>query len=329
MNNKLNIAWIILTNLIFLVVLILLVTTYTFRDPLWLWCLLIIPLLSIYLSKKEDSYFGELNISEVESVPSQNLLQYIPNVFSFTTLLALFFGLLALARPQQEMVPENITKEGIDIIIALDVSLSMLAKDFDPNRLEVAKEVAKEFVMERRNDRIGIVTYAAESFPRVPLTTDLSMVVNAIDKIKYGELIDGTAIGMGLASSVNRLKDSESKSKAVILLSDGANNRGKIEPDVASELAKAYGVTVYTIGIGSEGTALSPVPDYFGNVTYREISVSIDEQTLYDIAQNTGGEYFRATNKQELENIYKEVDQLEKTRFESTIIKQKIGRAHV
>ncbi len=323
MNNKERIAWILGFNGALLVILIYLLLFFEFENSGWIILLVIVPPLSVYFIWKREDYFGGLRLADTSELKTSKFLQLLPKWIKLSSLIALFFSIVAFARPLQEMMPKDISKEGIDIIIALDVSMSMLAMDFEPNRLEASKRVAKEFVMNRVNDRIGIVTYAAESFPRVPLTSDNAMVINAIDKIKYGELVDGTAIGMGLASSVNRLKESDSKSKAVILLSDGVSNRGRIKPHVASELAKAYGVTVYTIGVGSEGTALSPTHDFYGNVQYQEIPVEIDEKTLFEIAENTGGKYFRATSEQKLKDIYIEIDKLEKTRFEATIIKQK------
>lgn len=296
---------------------------YDFHSPSWLLTLITLPLISLFFIKKKNEIFGELVINEVSKISSSVFYHILTSSYKYLTITALFFMILSLARPQEDMVPKDISKEGIDVIIALDVSLSMLAKDFEPDRLAAAKRVAKEFVKDRQNDRIGIVIYAAESYPKVPLTSDNQTIINAIDEIEYGELKDGTAIGMGLASAVNRLKESESKSQAVILLSDGENNQGEIRPEVASELAKAYGVRVYTIGVGSEGTAISPGRDLFGNIKYREVQVRIDERTLFEIAEKTGGKYFRATSEEKLKEIYSEIDKLEKTRFEATIIKQK------
>ena len=296
---------------------------YDFLSPIWLVLLLILFPISIFNLKKRKDTFVEFPMNEPDGLKTNGILQLIPKSYKYINKLALFFMILSLARPLEEMVPKDITKEGIDIVIAIDVSFSMLAKDFEPNRLSAAKRVAKDFVKDRKNDRVGIVIYAGESFPQVPLTSDRDMVLQAIDDIQYGSLIDGTAIGMGLASSINRLKESETLSKAIILLSDGKNNRGDISPLDAGELAKAYGIRVYTIGIGSEGTALSPDMDNFGNLFYQEKTVQIDERTLYEIAINTGGLYFRATSEEKLKEIYTEIDRLEKTRFESTIIKLK------
>ncbi|HER41020.1 MAG TPA: VWA domain-containing protein, partial [Salinimicrobium catena] len=207
---------------------------------------------------------------------------------------------------------------GIDIVMAIDVSASMLARDLEPNRLEATKEVAAEFIKNRPGDRIGLVVYAGESFTKTPITSDKSIVLTALDDVEYNNVLEnGTAIGMGLATSVNRLKDSKAESKVIILLTDGMNNAGFIDPKIASELAVEFGIKTYTIGVGSNGTALSPVairPD--GTFQYGRVPVEIDEALLQEIAKATGGKYFRATNNEKLEEIYEEIDQLEKTEIE-------------
>ena len=323
MISRKNIVPLILFYAFLLCLTLICIQLYDFHSPKWLLTLIILPFISFFFIKNKHEVFGELTLNEVNEIPASGFLKSLPSSYKYLSKTALLFMILSLARPQEEMVPKDISKEGIDIIITLDVSLSMLAKDFEPDRLAAAKRVAKEFVKDRQNDRIGIVIYAAESYPIVPLTSDKQTILNAIDGIEFGELRDGTAIGMGLASAVNRLKESNSESKAVILLSDGENNQGDIRPEVASELAKAYGVRVYTIGVGSEGTTLSPGRDRFCTIGYREAPVRIDERTLYEIAEKTGGQYFRATSEEKLKEIYSEIDKLEKTRFEATIIKQK------
>ncbi|MFK7757889.1 MAG: VWA domain-containing protein [Flavobacteriales bacterium] len=325
--SKNDIAKLIMVNLTIGMLVLFTVLNYELASPLWLILLLCIPLLSAYYLWKKKGYYGSLNLSSNSAIPVSKLLQIIPDVLKALMLTALALSILALSRPQEQMVPKDISKEGIDIVIALDISSSMLAKDFEPDRLTVAKNVAKQYVKDRPNDRFGIVIYGRESFPLVPLTGDNEMVISAIEQIEFGRLQDGTAIGLGLASAVNRLKDSETKSKTIILLSDGENTRGTLNPIQASELANVYGITIYTVGVGSEGMALMPYTNRNGQILYREKPVSIDERTLYAIAENTGGKYFRAINEQQLAEIYDIIDQLEKTKFEATIIKQK-AEAH-
>jgi Ca-activated chloride channel family protein len=237
-------------------------------------------------------------------------------------LLALALVLLALARPQSSSSWQNETTEGIDIVFALDISGSMLAEDLKPNRLEASKEVALEFISTRPNDRMGLVVYAGESFTQCPLTTDHTVLKNLFLDIKNGMIEDGTAIGMGLATAVNRLKDSKAKSKVIILLTDGSNNAGAIPPLTAAEIAKTFGIRVYTIGVGTKGKAPYPFQTPWGK-QYQHIEVSIDEETLTDIANTTGGLYYRATDNQKLENIYREIDQLEKSKIEVIEYKKK------
>jgi Ca-activated chloride channel family protein len=233
-------------------------------------------------------------------------------------LLALALLIVALARPRNvEVSKRTKTTRGIDIVMAIDVSASMLAKDLKPNRLEALKEVATKFVQKRPNDRIGIVVYAGESFTQTPITSDKTIVQNTIRKIQWGQIEDGTAIGMGLGSAVNRLKDSKAKSKVIILLTDGVNNTGFVDPKTATELAKQIGIKVYTIGLGTNGTAMFPVAkDLNGKLIFRNAPVEIDEDLLKFIASETEGQYFRATGNKKLESIYNQIDQLEKTEIE-------------
>lgn len=230
-------------------------------------------------------------------------------------LLALACIIMALARPQVRFEEQESTGEGIDIILCIDVSGSMTAQDFTPNRMEAAKDVALDFVEHRPSDRIGVVIFAGESFTQCPLTTDHYVLKTQIQQIRNGLLEDGTSIGSGLATSVDRVRESKAKSKVVILLTDGVNNGGLIDPSTAKEIAKAYGVKVYTIGVGTEGYAPTPVSTPMGVVMQNE-KVTIDEKLLEDIAAETGGRYFRATDNESLSNIYKEIDTLEKSKVE-------------
>ena len=223
--------------------------------------------------------------------------------------------IIALARPQSTSKGENVYSEGIDIVLALDISGSMLAEDFRPNRIEAAKSVAQDFVNARTNDRIGLVIFSAESFTQCPLTVDYGVLKNLIKQVHMGMVEDGTAIGLGLANAVNRLKDSKSKSKVIILLTDGVNNRGEIDPITAAQIAQSYGIRVYTIGVGTIGEAPYPVQTPFGT-RYQMMKVEIDEDALRKVADVTDGKYFRATDNRTLQKVYKEIDQLEKTRIE-------------
>lgn len=231
-------------------------------------------------------------------------------------LLAMSAVIIALARPQTSFDEEKVTTEGIDIVVAMDVSSSMLARDFKPNRLDAAKEVALEFIDGRPNDRIGLVVFSGESFTQCPVTIDHTIVKNQLKAIRNGLLEDGTAIGMGLATSVQRLKDSESKTKVVILMTDGVNNKGLVDPATAADIAMQFGVRCYTIGVGTNGTAYTPVAmDAQGQLIYDYAEVQIDEPILKDISKKTGGQYFRATNNQKLKDIFAEIDKLEKTKI--------------
>lgn len=237
--------------------------------------------------------------------------------------IALLTMIIALARPQQILKEEEIKAEGIDIALVIDLSSSMLAQDFKPDRLEVSKRVASEFVDKRAFDRIGLAVFSGEAFTQCPLTTDHRIVKEFLANLKCGILEDGTAIGMGLATAVNRLKDSESKSKVVILLTDGVNNAGYIKPITAAEIAREFDVKVYTIGVGSTGDALTPVSRRRdGEYIFSLARVEIDEGLLENIAKMTGGQYFRATSAESLQRIYDEIDQMEKTEIEVTSIKR-------
>lgn len=237
---------------------------------------------------------------------------------------ALTFLLVAIARPQTSADESKVTTEGIDIVLAIDVSGSMLSKDFDPNRIEAAKKEAMDFIDARPHDRIGMVIFSAESFTQCPITIDHAVLKDQVSQIKNGLLEDGTAIGMGLATCVDRLRDSKAKSKVVILMTDGVNNRGTIDPLTAAEIAVKFGVRVYTIGIGTNGKALTPVamsPD--GKLIFDYADVEIDEGLLRQIAKMTGGQYFRATDNKKLKSIYEQIDKLEKTKIEVSAYQRK------
>ena len=244
----------------------------------------------------------------------KNRLRHLPYLLKIIASVLMIF---AIARPQSSSNWEESTTEGIDIVLAMDVSGSMLALDLKPDRLEASKNVAIDFISKRKNDRIGLVIFAGESFTQCPLTTDHNVLINLFKDVKSGIVDDGTAIGMGLATAVNRLKSSEAVSKVIILLTDGINNSGMIPPITAAEIAQKFGIRVYTIGVGTEGFAAYPFQTPFG-IQYQDVEVKIDEKTLQDIASLTEGKYFRATNNNSLKNIYKDIDELEKSKIEVT-----------
>lgn len=292
-------------------------SNFEFQSPGFFWLFLLLPLAIAWFFWKRNKLTAQVRLSSLKGFKTGSGFLAKARPFLFVLrLLALALLITAMARPRTvDVSTKTKTTRGIDIVISIDVSASMLAKDLKPNRLEALKEVAGQFIMGRPNDRIGLVEYAGESYTRTPITSDKAIVVKSLDDIKYNTVIEGgTAIGMGLATSVNRLKDSKAKSKVIILMTDGVNNAGFIEPITASELAKEFGIKVYTIGIGTNGTALSPValrPD--GSFQYGNIPVEIDEALMKDIAKNTGGLYFRATDNEKLEEIYTEINKLEKT----------------
>jgi len=284
-----------------------------------LWLLLLLPPLLLWYVIKHKKQTAVLEISNSSGLVKGSLFWTVLKhcLFGFRTL-ALVLIIVAMARPQSVDVSTKTKKtRGIDIVMAIDVSASMLAKDLKPNRLEALKDVAGKFIARRPNDRIGLVEYAGESYTRTPVTSDKNIIFSSLKDIKYNTIITGgTAIGMGLATAVNRIKDSKAKSKIIILLTDGVNNSGFIDPLTASELASEYGIKTYTIGLGSNGMALSPVAIRNGKIQYSRIQVEIDEKLLKEIAEGTGGKYFRATNNKKLEEIYAEINQLEKTEIE-------------
>jgi Ca-activated chloride channel family protein len=291
-----------------------------FASPAFLYLLLIIPLLTVWYVWKGLRNYGDVRVADSNafgSTPS-GYRHYIFHGLFVLRMFALAALIVALARPQSSSKGQNVTIEGIDVVTALDVSGSMLAEDFKPNRLEAAKLVAGDFIAGRPNDRIGLVIFSGESFTQCPLTTDHSVVEALMKDVKSGVLEDGTAIGDGLATAVNRLRESMAISKVIILLTDGENNRGSVDPLSAAEIAKLYGVRVYTIGVGTNGMAPMPARDIFGRKTYQQVEVRIDEETLKQIADITGGTYFRATGNNSLKEIFEEIDQMEKSKIDVT-----------
>ncbi|MFM7216427.1 MAG: vWA domain-containing protein [Bacteroidota bacterium] len=290
-----------------------------FADPHFLWLLLLLPALvgyRIFIAPKKRS---TLRYSPLSSLPAttpkfRERLVLLPFALRLSSVALI---ILALARPQSSSSSQSVTTEGIDIVLALDLSPSMLAEDLRPNRIEAAKKVALQFIDSRPNDRIGLVVFSGESFTQCPITSDHSVLKNLIGSLESGSLADGTAIGEGLATSINRIRSSKAKSKVVILLTDGVNNIGSIAPLTAGEIAKSFGVRVYTIGVGSEGVAPYPFRTPFG-IQYQNVPVQIDEAVLKNIADITGGKYFRATSTNRLEAIYNDIDKLEKTRIDVT-----------
>jgi Ca-activated chloride channel family protein len=291
---------------------------FTFENPSWFWLLLSIPLVVFWYWKKRDQQNASIKMSSTQGFKKSTLAKLRPLLF-ILKILSLVLLTIAMARPRTVDVTTKVKKtEGIDIIMAVDISASMLARDLEPNRLEALKKVAINFIEGRPNDRIGLVIYAGESYTKTPLTSDKSIIFNAINDLEYSQNIEGgTAIGMGLATSVNKLKDSKAESKVIILLTDGENNAGFIDPKTATQLATEYDIKTYTIGVGSNGMALSPVGiKANGQFEYKNIEVKIDEALLKIIAESNGGKYFRATDNQKFEAIYEEIDALEKTEIE-------------
>ena len=291
-----------------------------FFNKQWFWLLLVIPIIIGWYILKNSQQTAELKMPNLKGFEvTTTWLPTFRHVLFVLRIIALGLLITALARPQTvDVSTKTKTTRGIDIVIAIDVSASMLAKDLKPNRLEALKNVAGDFIKGRPNDRIGLVEYAGESYTKTPITSDKSIVLKSLQEIKYNTIIEGgTAIGMGLATSVNRLKNSKAKSKVIILLTDGVNNSGFIDPSTASELAVEYGIKTYTIGLGTNGMALSPIGILPNNeFQYGRVQVTIDEALLKEIAKATGGKYFRATNNQKLKEIYTEINKLEKTDVE-------------
>ena len=292
----------------------------TFLNPEFFWLLLLIPAAAAWLYLKRNQQTATLKISSTAGFTgSKSFFVRLYPFLGVFRLLALTALIVAMARPRTvDISNKTKTTKGIDIVMAIDVSGSMLAKDLKPNRMEALKKVAASFVEERPNDRIGLVVYASEAYTKTPVTSDKAIIQQAIESIKYDNVLqDGTGIGMGLATAVNRLKDSKAKSKVIILLTDGVNNAGFIEPETASDIAKQYGIKVYTVGIGTNGMAEFPyaiAPN--GQFLFRMMQVEIDEQLMKNIARKTDGKYFRATSNTKLEEIYAAINKLETTEIE-------------
>lgn len=288
-----------------------------FANPTYLYLLLLlIPMIGWYIWKLSKSQ-ASLQVSSAEAFDTPQAASwkvYLRHVPFILRMAAIAILIIILARPQSTNSWQNTSTEGIDIVMAMDISSSMLAQDFKPNRLEASKDVAASFINGRPNDNIGLVVFAAESFTQCPLTTDHTVLLNLFKDIQPGIIDDGTAIGLGLANAVSRIKDSQAKSKVIILLTDGVNNAGEIAPVTAAEIAKTFGIRVYAIGVGTQGMAPYPFQTAFG-VQYRDIPVEIDEATLKQIAATTGGQYFRATDNTSLKEIYSEIDKMEKTKI--------------
>lgn len=300
----------------------------TWGQPLFLWLLVVIPLIIAWKMRWGKRLSASLSVSSTRGLEGTKTIKSVLRPLPFVLrLLAVACLILALARPQFQFEEQERTGEGIDIVLCIDVSGSMTARDFSPNRMEAAKSVALDFVDSRPNDRIAVVIFAGESFTQAPLTTDHFIVKSQIEQIRNGLLEDGTSIGSGLATSVDRLRESKTKSKVVILLTDGVNNGGLIDPATAREIAKVYGVKVYTIGVGTEGYAPTPVSTPLGVVMQNE-KVTIDEELLKDIAAETGGRYFRATDNESLEKIYEEIDRLEKSEVQITTFSRSTEKFH-
>jgi Ca-activated chloride channel family protein len=290
-----------------------------FANPKLLWLLLLVPLAIVWYilrHKKQEASVRFSDMSGFVKLP-KTWKAYLRHLLFALKMAALALLIVALARPQSSSTNSTSNIEGIDIVMAMDVSGSMLARDLKPDRLTAAKNVASDFVKDRPGDRMGLVIFSGETFTQVPLTTDHGVMLNMLAEMKNGLIDDGTAIGDGLATAISRLKDSEAISKVVILLTDGMNNAGSVDPYTAAEMAKLYGIRVYTIGVGTYGTAPYPVQTPFGT-QIQQVKVEIDEKLLTTIANSTGGKYFRANNNQKLDEIYQEIDKLERSKIEVT-----------
>lgn len=293
-------------------------SSFEFASPYFLFGLIIIPILIIWYifrCNKQQAYVRFSDTEFFNKLP-KSWRSYLRHIVFILKIAALSLFIIALARPQSSSKNKKVNIEGIDIVLAMDISSSMLACDLKPDRLEASKAVASDFVEGRPGDRMGLIVFSGETFTQVPLTTDHAMMQNMLKDMKCGMLEDGTAIGDGLASAVSRLKDSEAISKVVILLTDGDNNAGSITPATAAEMAKLFGIRVYTIGAGTRGMAPYPVQTPFGGIQYQQVPVKINETLLQQIADETGGKYFRAESKESLQKIYDEIDKMERSKIE-------------
>ena len=293
----------------------------TFEHPWMLLGLLLVPLMAawwIWRYRKQEAALQHSNIAVFAGVKAtlRVRLRWLPYALRVVAMAA---AVVALARPQSQMSRQEMTVEGIDIVMAMDLSGSMLAEDFRPNRLEAAKKVAADFIKGRKNDRMGLVVFAGEAFTQVPLTIDHQVLLKQLGNLKSGTMRDGTALGDGLATAINRIKDSEAKSKVIILLTDGVNNQGSVDPQSAAEIAALYDIRLYTIGVGSLGKAPYPFRDQFGRVRYQNIDVEIDEALMRQMASSTkDGHYFRATDQKALVKIFDQIDSMEKSKIDVT-----------
>ena len=290
-----------------------------FANPKLLWLLLLVPLAIIWYILRHKKQEAAVTFSDLKGMVKlpRTWKAWFRHLLFVLKMAALALLIVALARPQSSSTNSTSNIEGIDIVMAMDVSGSMLARDLKPDRLTAAKQVASDFVKDRPGDRMGLVIFSGETFTQVPLTTDHGVMLNMLAEMKNGLIDDGTAIGDGLATAISRLKDSEAISKVVILLTDGMNNAGSVDPYTAAEMAKLYGIRVYTIGVGTYGTAPYPVQTPFGT-QIQQVKVEIDEKLLASVANSTGGKYFRANNNQKLDEIYQEIDKLERSKIEVT-----------
>ena len=291
-----------------------------FASPYFLWLLAVIPLMVVYYVWRTRQGGASIQVSTIDGVAEapRTVRYYLRHLPFALRCAAVALLIVALARPQSVDEGSTSNTEGIDIVLAIDISTSMLAQDLQPDRIQAAKQVAGNFITDRPGDRIGLVAFAGEAFTQSPLTTDQGTLQTLLGRLRSGVVEDGTAIGNGLATAINRLRESDAKSKVIILLTDGVNNRGEIAPQTAAEIAKAQGIRVYTIGVGTEGMAPYPAVDIYGTPTGGTVmaKVEIDEKILSDIAEKTGGRYFRATDNEKLREIYKEINRLEKSRVE-------------
>jgi Ca-activated chloride channel family protein len=300
-----------------------------FANPELFWLFLLLPALSVYYWYKHKERFARMSFSGLQSFKDapKSIRQRLIHLTFILKTLVIALLIVAIARPQTSSKREDVSVEGIDIVMALDVSGSMLAQDLQPNRLEASKKVAVDFAKGRPNDRMGLVVFAGEAFTQCPLTTDHQILNNLFEDVKSGMIEDGTAIGDGLATAISRLKDSQAISKVIILLTDGVSNMGALDASSAAEIAKIYGIRVYTIGVGSMGTAPYPVQTPLG-VRMQQMEVKIDEPLLKQIALMTDGKYFRATSNKKLQEIYEAIDQLEKSKIDVTVFSKKSEEFH-
>jgi Ca-activated chloride channel family protein len=288
-----------------------------FAAPLFLYALLVIPAMVAFYFIKQQKVTASVRMPGLQPFEhtGTTFRHYLRHILFAVRVVAVALLIIVLARPQRTNRYQDVSTEGIDIVLTQDISGSMLARDFKPDRLDAAKNIATEFISGRPYDRIGLVVFSGESFTQCPITTDHAVLINLLREIQSGMIEDGTAIGMGLATAVNRIKDSKAKSKVIILLTDGVNNRGEIAPATAADIAKTFGIRVYTIGVGTQGMAPYPVQTPYG-IQYQDMPVEIDEGILQEIAQKTGGKYFRATDNDKLTQVYKEIDKLEKSKID-------------